>query len=61
MADQVSKAKHHLHEAQERRQEQVADFWQRQIIRGEQQRQETGQIRQGETITNKPRQHRQSP
>jgi hypothetical protein len=52
MDDHVSLSRHDRHQAQERRQEQIAAWWQSQITRGEEmQRQQSQQLRASETAT----------
>lgn len=60
MADHVSQSRHDRHQAQERRQEQIAAWWQSQIARGEEmQRQQSQQLRASETATDTQTQTRQ--
>jgi hypothetical protein len=61
MADPVSRARAELHQAREVRQERAAEFWQRVILEGRQQRQARGEMRSGETPAQKPRGPRKRP
>lgn len=58
MADPVSRARAELHEV---RQERAAEFWQRVILDGRQQRQARGEMRAGEKPAQKPRGPRMRP
>ena len=59
VADDVSKAKHNLHHAQEARREQAATFWQQGIVLGRQQRQTDAQQQQGQSVEQKTTRLRQ--